>query len=99
MDEAKLEKWVGGRSEYPKLYIYYLGRNMTQLPAFEYDSECSLFTSTTQILQNDKTFAAKLEQVLTPPVGGRSKFINPYIYNYIKGQRLNALKRLVLIYS
>ncbi len=21
MDEAKLEKWVGGRSKYPKLYI------------------------------------------------------------------------------
>ncbi len=68
MDEAKLEKWVGGGSKYPKL-----GRNMTQLPAFEYDSECSLFTSTTQILQNDKTSAAKLEQVLTPPVGGMSK--------------------------
>ncbi len=78
MDEAKLEKWVGGGSKYPKLYIYYLGRNMTQLPAFEYASECSLFTSTTHILQNDKTSEAKLEQVLTPPVGGRSK-----MYNYI----------------
>ncbi len=78
MDEAKLEKWVGGRSKYPKLYI---GRNMTKLPAFEYASECSLFTSTTQILQ---TSEAKLEQVLTPPVGGRRSLsvskVNPYNY-------------------
>ncbi len=76
---------------------------MTQLPTFEYASECSLFTSTTHILQNDKTSEAKLEQVLTPPVGGRSKLkciqksILVYIYIIIKGQRLNALKRLVLI--